>query len=778
MVKRRMASSPSRFWSFLDPLTGADKLRIEKSRLEAFLDAMPGQYCGFAQDGAVIYSSGFCRLIGLETVKNLADVQNCLATSDAAALEGQWDRLERTGQGFTLTARHAEKTGLSLRLSGTRGIALDGRDRFDILWIEDVTTQQQEHVTLQQKLDSAEREKVVFEGMIDSLPRLFWRRGAGSELQWVNRAYAEAFGKDAQQIIAEQTEITTAGKNRSAPPKDMAKQALATGEAQTARSYVIIKGQRKMMLLNEIPLANHGGTVGFALDLTREEELERELLRERASTKGMLEQMRTAISIYSADQRMSFYNSAYVQLWGLEEEWLNKRPKIGEVLERLREQRKLPEQADFKKFKDHWAQLFNNIMEPEEDIMYLPNDTVLRRVVVPHSGGEKASGLMFMFEDVTSRLALESSYNTLVAVQKETLDNLAEGIAVFGGDGRLKFSNPAYARLWNIAPETLENEPHISVLSERMAAFFAPDDKAVQKKIIQAMVHDRAATEGQFSLSDGRSIDYTAVPLPDGGKLVSFYDVTATVQVQHALEEKNAALETAERLKLDFLANVSYQLRTPLSAIMGFAEILSNQFFGPINDKQKEYTQGIEEAGQRLLSLIDDILDLSTIEAGYLELHKKDVDVRAMLQGMSDLIQDWARKEKINLRLSMPDNLPPLQADERRLKQILLNLLRNAINHTPEGGEISLSAHHEGDKIMLRVSDTGPGIADQDHQRIFEPFERGSNAPESGVRGAGLGLSLVKNIAQLHGGSVTLDAKAGKGAAFIVSLPIHPSSQN
>lgn len=757
--------------SFLDPLTGADRLRAEKARLEAFLDAMPGQYCGFAQDGAVIYSQGFCRLLGLDTVKSLSEIQAKLETGDAAALEGQWDRLERTGQGFSLIARHADKTSLYLRLSGTRGIALDGRDRFDILWVEDMTAQQGDLILLQQKLQQSEADKEAFQGMIDALPRLFWRRGAGSELQWVNKAYADILGRNVQQILAEQVEIVTTGKTKSPPPKEMAKTALATGEPQSARSHVILKGQRKWMLLNEIPLSQNGGTVGFAFDLTREEELERDLERERTSTKGMLEQLRTAISIYGADQRLAFYNTAYVQLWGFEEEWLNKRPKIGEVLERLREQRRIPEQADFRKFKEHWTKMFNNLIDPEEDIMYLPDDRVLRRVVVPHSMGGETGGLMFTFEDVTSRLALETSYNTLIAVQKETLDNLAEGLAVFGGDGRLKFSNPAFANIWQLNPEDVESEPHISKLSDRMSRFFAAEGHDPQKSMLQSLVHDRTAQDGQFFLLDGRFIEYTTIPLPDGGKLITYFDVTAAVEIQKALREKNAALETAERLKLDFLANVSYQLRTPLSAIMGFAEILTNQYFGPISDKQKEYTQGIEQAGQRLISLIDDILDLSTIEAGYLELQKTNIDVAVMLQNLSDLVKEWARKEKVEVSLNLGPDLCALYADERRIKQILLNLVRNAINHTPEGGTITLSALHKGEDILLRVADTGSGITPEDQQRIFRPFERGEISQPGSGRGAGLGLTLVKNIVELHGGSVTLDSEEDKGSVFTITLP-------
>lgn len=756
---------------FLASMTGMDRVQLEKSRLEAFLDAMPGHYCGFAADGAVIYSPGFCRLLGLDTVTNLEDVQAKLATSDAAALEGQWDRLERTGQGFTLNVRHAEREAMFLRLSGTRGIALDGRDQFDILWIEDVTAQHTEQLALQQKWQAIEQEKSTFQGMLDRLPRLLWRRGAGSELQWVNRAYADAFGKDAQQIIAEQVEITTAGKARALPPKEMAKTALSTGEAQNARSYVIIKGQRKMMLLNEIPLGTEGGTMGFALDLTREEELERELERGRKATHTVLEQLPTAIIIYGADERVAFYNSAYTQMWGLEDEWLNKRPKLGEVFERLRETRKLPEQADYRKYKESWTNLFTSLIDPLEEMLYLPDDTMIRVLVVPHNVDDKG-GLMFMFEDVTSRLALESSYNTLIAVQRETLDNLTEGIAVFGSDGRLTVSNPAFANLWHLPTDILNVTTHISKLTESMSAQFVDEDRIAHKKILGLLALDRSEQSGRFLLHDGRSIDYTAVPLPDGGKLVSFFDVTTTVDVQRALEDKNAALEEAERVKLDFLANVSYQLRTPLNAMMGFAEILSNQFFGPINDKQKEYTGGIEEAGQRLLSLVDDILDLSTIEAGYLELHKSVVDVTDMLRGLIDLTLEWARKEKVEITLNIDAPLCPVEADERRLKQIMLNLLRNAIHHTPEGGRITVSALCEDGNILLQVSDTGPGISDSDQARIFRPFERGETTRDGGGgRGAGLGLTLVKNIVELHRGTVTLESSPGAGSTFTIVLP-------
>jgi len=283
--------------------------------------------------------------------------------------------------------------------------------------------------------------------------------------------------------------------------------------------------------------------------------------------------------------------------------------------------------------------------------------------------------------------------------------------------------------------------------------------------------------EGRMERADGSLLTFSTVPLPDGGVLVTHADMTDTARVENALREKNVALETAERLKLDFLANVSYQLRTPLNAIMGFAEILNNEYFGALNARQAEYTTGIREAGDRLLSLIDDILDLSTIEAGYMTLSYDSVHVKNMMEAIYNLTADWARKERLDVKLICPDDIGVIAADERRLKQALLNLIRNAIAHTPEGGVITVEAARADDHMKLTVHDTGAGIKSEDALRIFEPFERaqgGVPAASSKVRGAGLGLTLVRSIAEMHEGRIELKSAEGKGASFTLILPLDP----
>ena len=756
----------SLFSSLFAPLTGADQLAVEKARLEAFLNAFPGEYCGFNLDGSVAYSDGFCALLGLSAIKTVEDIQGVLETGDAAALEGQYFALEQTGKPFSLKVRtpDGKKT---LRLRGAAGAALNGNDSFRILWAEDISEEDDALFALRRGKETSEKQAEAMESALDTLSHPVWLRDGTCDLTWVNRAYATLIGTEQNAVPEAQHEILLSGKSQNRTLKDMARDALAEGKAQTLTTHVIAGGKRYWMEFQEIPVPGSLRTLGFARDLTREEELQNELTRHKTANKSLLEQLRTAIAIFSADQGLEFFNTAFAAQWGLEEQWLNSKPRLGDILEKLRDNRRLPEQADFRKYKQGWLDMFTRLIDPFEDMMYLPDGSAVRMLAVPHPMG----GLMMTFEDVTSRLELESSYNTLIAVQKETLDNLAESVVVYGGDGRLKLWNPAFAKLWNLNPEELEGGPHINKIIDRKIGFFPEADWVGVRKDLVSQGLDRTAREGEMIRNDDIHIWFATQPLPDGGVMVSYYDITATTRVENALRDKAAALEAAEQLKTDFLANVSYQLRTPLNAIMGFSEILDHQYFGPLNERQKEYTSGIQESGTRLVSLIDDILDLATIEAGYLELKKTSVNVKSLLESLNDLTMEWARKNKLEVKLSCPDNKVMIDADERRLKQALLNLIRNAINFTPEGGRINISARKIGDGVEISINDTGVGISPEDMARIFQPFER-TNAAQlvHGHAGAGLGLALVKNIIELHGGAIALDSVQGQGTTVTVRL--------
>lgn len=755
-------------------------VEAEKSRFEAFLTAFPGDYCGWSRDGAIAYSPGFCEILGLPGIKTFDDIQAPLSPGDAAALESLWSRLKANGTPFTIIVQTADGSKY-LKISGTQGHDLKKRNFCDALWVEDVTNQTEAQKFFAQQARSNEQDLERMTMALNSLPRPIWLRDEKQKIIWCNEIYAEFLNTTRDKVVAQQKEIAAQAIRKKValrekenagpfPGPALAEAALQSGEMWEAQVHAIIKGTRALLRVMEIPLKSLSLTLGMAVNNTREEELEIELKRHQSSNRELLGQLRTAIAIYAADERLEFYNSAFSQLWHLNEQWLNARPRLGDLMEKLRETRRLPEQADFRRFKRSWLDMFTGLIEPHDDMLHLPDGTALRMLVIPHSMG----GLMMTFEDVTSRLQLESSYNTLIAVQKETLDNLSEAVAAFGGDGRLKLWNPSFGRLWGLHPEDLEGEPHIIALVEKMKAFFAPDIWPAKKEKLMDVCLNRVTQEARLMRADDSLIDLTSVPLPDGGVLVTYKDVTDTVRVETALREKNAALETAERLKLDFLANVSYQLRTPLNAIMGFTEILAQEYFGKLNERQKEYTSDMKEAGEKLLGLINDILDLSTLEAGYMKLERGEIDLFRTLKDVRDLVTGWARKENVDIEMRVPEDIGLVSADERRLQQAIINLVRNSIAFTKSGGKITLSAERVPEGVAISVSDTGVGISKEDRARIFEPFERAQNisgksrAPRSG---AGLGLSLVRNIIALHGGSVSLESEPGQGTTVTLFLP-------
>ena len=283
-------------------------------------------------------------------------------------------------------------------------------------------------------------------------------------------------------------------------------------------------------------------------------------------------------------------------------------------------------------------------------------------------------------------------------------------------------------------------------------------------------VTNRRVRQGRVRLTDGRIIAYALVPLPDGGVLMSGRDITDTVRVERALRERAEALEQADRVKADFIANISYELRTPLNAIIGFTEILNNQYFGQLNQRQIEYTEGVLEASQHLLTLINDILDLSKIEAGRMELNFEEFDARGLVDEAIATVQPQAAAKAIELESAMTGEVA-VRADAVRVRQILLNLLTNAVKFTPSGGRIRVESVRMGNQMAISVVDTGIGIPAEHRESIFEVFYQVS-ATTKGVReGTGLGLAICRSLAEGMGGRIWVESEPGRGSRFTFTLP-------
>jgi len=237
-------------------------------------------------------------------------------------------------------------------------------------------------------------------------------------------------------------------------------------------------------------------------------------------------------------------------------------------------------------------------------------------------------------------------------------------------------------------------------------------------------------------------------------------------------EKLRTKLVISSRLKSEFLANMSHELRTPLNSILGFSEVLKDKMFGDLNEKQEEYVNYILESGQHLLSLINDILDLSKIEAGKLEMELAEVCIGDLLNNSLTMLKEKALKHRIELSLKLEDGIPDIYADERKVKQVVFNLLSNAVKFTPDGGKAGIEAYREGDGIRVTVWDTGIGIKEEDRAKLFKEFQQLDSGADKRYQGTGLGLALSKRLVELHHGRIWVESEPGKGSRFIFILPI------
>jgi two-component system, NtrC family, sensor kinase len=247
-------------------------------------------------------------------------------------------------------------------------------------------------------------------------------------------------------------------------------------------------------------------------------------------------------------------------------------------------------------------------------------------------------------------------------------------------------------------------------------------------------------------------------------------------QVLAELSRKGRQLEVASQHKSEFLANMSHELRTPLNAIIGFSQVLRQRLFGPINEKQEEYLDDILSSGNHLLSLINDVLDLSKVEAGQVELEVASFSLREALERGVVMVREPATKHGVRLSLELAPGVHLVEGDERRLRQVIFNLLSNAVKFTPEGGEVVVATASRDHEVLISVTDTGPGIPLEDHERIFDEFQQ----TDVGVRqreGTGLGLALSKRLVELHGGRIWVESEPGHGSRFVFTLPAKEASR-
>ena len=582
-----------------------------------------------------------------------------------------------------------------------------------------------------------------------------WMAAASGAPLWVNSAWLKA----ADVASLDEANARGAGFDRGADA--LASEAANLGQRRDTVRWATVAGKRRAFLVTAQPL--DGGGVGvWTEDVTDQEELRELLKRNVEAHDETLNHISEAVAVFDRGKKLMFHNTAFATLWGLEPAWLAERPTHGEVLDRLRQRRRLPETADYAKWKAVELGRYENLAAGPDDLWSVPDGRTLKVVRQPHPLG----GLLLLFSDITDELKLKAQYNAQIQVQQATLDKLSDAVIVFGSDGRMRLYNDAFTQFWRTTPLQLQAAGDFEGVVDLCVRILHDMTfwRELKGRVADPDPLARAPTTGEVKTSDDRIVLYQSRPLPDGATLIAFTDVTDARKLEGALAAKEQALSDAERLKRDFVGNVSYELRTPLTTIIGYSELLESAGEG-LSERARGHAAAVKSAAVQLAHSIDDVLDMAQIDADEMALDLGDVRVADLLAARA---AEWAPKaEAANVRIEMdcPADIGLIRGDARRLGQILDHLMENALVQTPAGGRVTLAGKKALGEIQLSVADTGRGIPFHVQAHIFDRFvgrERG---------GPGLSLALVKALTELHGGWVALESEPGAGATFTCHLP-------
>ncbi|QXX76318.1 PAS domain-containing sensor histidine kinase [Methylovirgula sp. HY1] len=726
-------------------------LRAKVDRADVFLAAEPQIIVAWDGPGGEADIEGDLSLVtDVPISRRVLGFGSWLTPDRAQSLDACVDSLRQKGEGFRFALE-----SLGGRRLEIEGRAVSGRA---VMRIRDVSGDRLEAVRLRERLVSTIAELDALRGLLNAVDSPAWLRDHDSRLTWVNAAYVRAVeAADPTDAILHGTELL----ERST--REASALARATGAIWRGRAAAVAAGQRRTLDIVEAPAP--AGSAGIAADISELEAMRGDLDRQMQAHARTLDLLSTSVAMFDRHKRLVFHNAAYRQLWSLDQAFVDLHPTDAEILDTLRARGLLPEQADFRAWKHQLHQAYQAI-ETSEHVWYLPDGRTLRVVITPNPQG----GVTYLFDDVTERFHLQSQFNALTRVQSETLDTLKEGVAVFGTDGRLKFFNPAFSRLLKLDASLLNDKPHIDRIAPLCALFGEDEAGFAEIRGIITGLHDRrTGFERRIACRDGTVLDCAAQPLPDGATLLTFTDTTASVNVERALTERNQALIEAETLRNDFVHHVSYELRSPLTNIIGFIGLLSDGTVGALNERQREYAGYVTQSSTALLAIINNILDLASIDADALELSPGDVDIRTMMYEAAEGVQDRVAESSIHLQLVALDGVGAFVADAKRIRQILFNLLSNAVGFSAPGQTVTLAAMRREDEIIFKVTDQGRGIPPEVLDHVFGRFR--SHTSGSRHRGVGLGLSIVRSLVELHGGRVLIDSVPGEGTTVTCIFP-------
>jgi signal transduction histidine kinase len=756
-------------WAIITGLSmrhAARQSRLHTARMASLLQSAPAIPVVVRADGRIEAAEKFAGWLGLPTLpgylSELVDENGVLEPEHAAALNTNVKAAQRGGKPFVIPVR-ARGSNRTLMVRGGPADPELTRPGSIVLWVFDATESQSRIEALREQVGRYRDALEALSGVIEAAPMPVWHRTPDQRLSLVNSAYVHAVdAAGAQQVIEQGIELIESVDGVS-PGANAA--LVADAQAPSSRMVpVTIDGERRLMRVVDVPLGP-AGVAGYAIDMHELEEARAELKHLIQANRDMLDRLSAGVAQFGPDQKLQFCNQPFLSIFGIKSDVAEAETDFDRVLDAMRDAGLVPETPDFPAWRKARRQWFLSPNALEEN--WLLRDGVHLRVYAqPLPDG----GLLLIFEDRTEHVQLASSRDTLLRVRNATLDNLFEAIAVFAADGRLHLWNSKFRQIWTVQEALLTTHPRVdelmAALSDRLSR---PQQASLVHQLIRAATVERRQRGGRIAFADGRYFEFAAIPLPDGNALFVMLDISDSRRIEQALRDRNEALEDADRVKTAFVSNMSYELRTPLTSIVGFAQMMQAGLAGELPEQAADYVDAIIDSTNKLSKLIENVLDLTQGAAGGLPIEHRPIDMEALVREIASGFEARAREQGISITLALQASLGAIQGDERRIRQSVEHLVENAVNYVGKKGRVLIHGDGNQNGVRIVVSDNGPGIEARLQPRIFDTFSRFGRTADG--RSSGLGLPLVRQFVEAHGGSVTLVSEPGQGTIVTISLP-------
>ncbi len=755
-------------WTGLTLRKRAEFSASQADRLATLLDSTPALPLMVKNDGRIEAPARLADWLGLSKVPNfLTDLTAPgagLTAEDVAALAKDVSAAQKTGRSFS-RALQAQGSSRTLLIKGAPAAVKLAQSGSVLLWWFDATESQAEIGRLGEE---ATRLKLAFtrlSALIEAAPIPMWYRGPDLSMVLVNNAFVQAVeAESAEQVIERNLELIDAGAGSG--PLSSAHEAQSSGLPVSRLAPVTVAGERRSFRIVDVPLGDVG-IAGYALDVEEVDRANAAFKRFAETQRDMLDRLSSGVAQFGPDRALVFCNQPFRSLFAIKPEWIAERPDFDRILDRMREGGRIPETRDFPAWKAERRDWFRASGEPIEENWLAADGRHLRLLAQPIPDG----GLVLIFEDRTEQVQLASARDTLLRVRTATFDSLFEAVGVFEGNGKLQNWNTRFQQNWSLEEEFLAGHPHIDAFVEAITPALADIKRAgTIRDLVKSATLERQQRSGRISLASGRFFELASVPLPDGNALLTMLDITDSRNIESALRERADALEQADRVKSNFVSNMSYELRTPLTSIAGYAEMLDAGLAGELGTQAKDYVSSILQASGRLGSMIDRVLDLTQGDSGALPLEQKNVELAMLAHDAAREHKPQALAKGIEFVTHVEPMVGAIRGDVRRLRQVLDHLIDNAIAYTPKGGRVLLHADGDAQQAMIVVSDNGPGMDAASQARAFDQFSR-VDGLRDGSTALGLGLPVARHFVEAHGGTLTLHSQLGEGTVASVQLP-------